>query len=107
MLSLPVSVLFNAWVFSVSMVDFHTRKAHARQAFLAGVFNTSFERTLVVSVDDVCVSCGTFLSAVCADSCSDVNKKYEREGFEFHPDIDRLFSVTGWVYIKVNQKLMC
>lgn len=47
------------------------------------------------------------MSAVCADSCSDVNKKYEREGFEFHPDIDRLFSVTGWVYIKVNQKLMC
>lgn len=47
------------------------------------------------------------MSAVCADSCSDVNKKYEREGFEFHPDIDWLFSVTGWVYIKVNQKLMC
>lgn len=65
MLSLPVSVLFNAWVFSVSMVDFHTRKAHARQAFLAGVFNTSFERMLVVSVDDVCVSYGTFLNVSC------------------------------------------
>lgn len=47
------------------------------------------------------------ISAVCADSCSDVNKQFEREGFEFHPDIDRLCTVTGWVYIKVNQKLMC
>lgn len=47
------------------MVDFHTRKAHARQAFLIGVCNTSFERMLVVSVDDVCVSDGTFLSISC------------------------------------------
>lgn len=35
------------------------------------------------------------ISAVCADSCSDVNKQFERVGFEFHPDFDRLCSVTG------------